>query len=261
MTQLSPNVVPDVGGVFKKVDVIKDAYSKMRISGITVNPTPADLELALTRYENMMAEWLSKNVLVNYNFEENPDPNTVNNVIRSYQDCMSSNLAVRLVPDFNKDVPPTLMTQASSSYSSMSGRVAMERLNGVAYPTRQARGSGNTLRYNRWARFYREFNAGRNNSAQQTMFIGDVNDYVEHFESYLNEGETIASYDIVADPALTLVSDSNDDSNVNYRIQAGQPTGDNQTLSQLVTIIVTTTDGRVETRQILFEIVPPIRRN
>jgi len=259
MTQLSPNTVPDLGGTFLKVDVIKDAYSKMRISGLTVNPTPEDLELALTRYENMMAEWFSRNIVVGYNFEEKPDPNTQNHVIRSYQDCMSSNLAIRLIPDFNKEVHQVLYTQASSSLDSMSGRVALARLNQVPYPTRQARGSGNTLRYNRWARFYRDFNAGINNSAQQTMFIGDITDFVEHFESYLNTGETIASYSIVADPALTLASDSNDDENVYYRIEAGQPTGDNNTLSQLVTIIITTSNGRKQTRQILFELVPPIK--
>ena len=135
----------------------------------------------------------------------------------------------------------------------------MERLNGVSYPSRQARGSGNTLRYNRWARFYREFNAGINNSAQQTMFIGDITDYEEHFESFLAKNEIITSYSIVTDAGLILVSDSNDDQNVYYRIEASQPTTDNTTLAQLVTIIVTTSLGRVQTRQILFELVPRVK--
>jgi hypothetical protein len=259
MTQLSPNVVPDVGGTFRKVDVIKDAYSKIRISGLTVNPTPEDLELALTRYENMMAEWFSRNIVIGYNFEEEPNPNSFNNVSRSYQDAMASCLALKCAPDFGKDIPPLLLSQAASGLSNISGRVAIDRLNQVQYPTRQARGSGNTLRYNRWARFYRVWNAGSNNAAKQTMFIGDVDDFTEHFDAYLKFNETIASYSIVTDPGLILVSDSNDDENVYYRIQASQPTDDNQTLAQLVTIIATTTNGRVETRQILFELVPPIR--
>jgi len=261
MTQLSPNTVPDLGGTFFKVDVIKDAYSKMRISGLTVNPTPEDLELALTRYENMMAEWYSKNVVIGYNFEEKPDPNTENHVIRSYQDCMSSCLAIRLIPDFNKQVHQVLYGQASSSYSSMSGRVASERLQGVTYPTRQAKGSGNTLRWSRWSRFYREFNTGLNNPAQKTMFIGDITDFTEHFESYLNKAEVILSYSIVADAGLILSNVTNDDKNVMYRVEATDPTGDNSTTSQLVTIIITTDLGRISTRQILFELVPRINRS
>lgn len=261
MTQLSPFTVPDVGGDFTKVDVIKDAYSKIRISGLTVNPTPEDLELALKRLENMMATWFARNIVVNYQFEENPDPNSQNGVIRSFQDAMSSNLAIKLIADFNKEAPQTLFAQASSGLETVSGVVAMDRLNKVQYPTRQPRGSGGTLRYNRWARFYRQFNAGINNPAQVTMFIGDINDFTEHFEAYLKEAETIASYSIVTDPALILVSDSNDDENVYYRIEASQPTGDNQTLSQLVTIIVTTSTGRVETRQIAFQLTPPIKNN
>jgi len=259
MTQLSPNTVPDVGGTFFKVDVIKDAYSKLRISGLTVNPTPEDLELALTRLENMLAEWFSKDIVINYNFEDKPNPNSLNQVIRSYQDCMSSCLAIRLIPDFNKQVHASLFGQASSGFSNMIGRTSMERLNGVSYPSRQARGSGNTLRYNRWARFHREFNAGINNSAQQTMFIGDITDYEEHFESFLAKNEIITSYSIVTDAGLILVSDSNDDQNVYYRIEASQPTTDNTTLAQLVTIIVTTSLGRVQTRQILFELVPRVK--
>ncbi len=258
MTQLSPNVVPDVGGVFFKVDVIKDAYSKLRISGLTVDPTNEDLELALMRLENMMAEWFSKNVVVHYNFEEDPDPNTETLVKRSYQDAISSCLAIRLIPDFNKATHVTLFNQASAGYSSVSGRVLMERIQGVPYPRRQAKGSGNTLRGNRWSRFYREFYSGVNNPAKQTMFIGDINDYKESFTSYLKKNETITSYDITVDAGLILQSDSNDDDTVFYRVEATNPTG-NYELSQLVTIVVTTSDNRVVTRQILFDLSQPIK--
>jgi hypothetical protein len=256
MTQLSPNVVPDVGGTFRKVDVIKDAYSKIRISGLTVNPTPEDLELALNRYENMMAEWFSGNIVVNYNFEDDPNPNSYNNVIRSYQDAMSSNLAIRLVPDFGKEIPELLFAQASSSLSNMCGNVAIDRLNQVQYPTRQPIGSGNTIKQHRWLRFYRTFNVGSNNAAQKTMFIGDIDDFSESFTAYLKFGETILTYSIIPDPALIVSNDSNTDDTVSYRIEASQPSGDNQTLGQILTIVITTSSGRKETRQILFQLTP-----
>jgi len=254
MTQVSPFVVPDVGGDILKVDIIKGAYSKLRISGLTVDPTPSDLELALKELESFMAEIFARNMVLGYNFEDDPDPNTPTGVIRSYQFMMETNLAVRLISDFNKTVPQALLDQASGSYSTAAGQAMLEKLNQVQPPRRQARGSGNTLRYNRWSRFYRLFNANINNPAQKTIFIGDINDFEEKFDAYLNTGEVIASYDIVADPGLILSNDSNDDESVFYRIEGSNPLN-NSALSQLVTIIITTSNGRVETRQILFEVV------
>jgi hypothetical protein len=64
-----------------KVDLISGAYSKLRISGLTVQPTPEDLELALTRLENTMAEIEgARNICLGYNFEDQPDPNSVSNI-------------------------------------------------------------------------------------------------------------------------------------------------------------------------------------
>jgi len=47
-----------------KVDRLSAAYSKLRISGLTVDPNPSDLELALNELENMMAELASRGIEV-----------------------------------------------------------------------------------------------------------------------------------------------------------------------------------------------------
>ncbi len=247
--------VVDTGRTIYKVDVIADAYSRLRISGLTVNPTPEDLELALMRLEDMMAEWESRNMTVNYNFEDEPDPNSITNVQAGYKRAMSTNLARDLAQDFNKELHPSLYQLASSSLDSLSGRVALQRLGQVPYPNRQPVGSGNSLRWNRWARFYRDSSGagGLNNSI--TMYIGDINDYREHFDAYLNDGETIASYSIQVDSGLLLVSDSIDGSDVVYRIQAENPNNSNNNYSSQVTIIVTTSEGRVETKVVLFTLI------
>ena len=65
-----------------KVNIISDAYSKLRISGLTVLPTPEDLELALSRLESMMAELDVRGISIGYNFEDNPDPNSLTNIPR-----------------------------------------------------------------------------------------------------------------------------------------------------------------------------------
>lgn len=245
------------GGAATKVDLIIDCYSQMRISGLTVDPTPEDLEVALSRLENMASEWFDiRNICAGYNFEDEPDPNSPSNVPRSTWQAFSTNLAMRLMPDFGKQVLPSLMGQASQSLSSLSGKSMLDRLNQVDYPNRMPRGSGNTLRYNRWNRFYREQATAPTECATNKMVVGDVDDFVEHFDSYLNDGETIASFSLVADPALIISNDAISDNDIVYRVSATGATNDSSLRSQQVTIIITTSDGRVETRFIFFALTP-----
>lgn len=248
--------VKDTGRIIHKVDVIKDAYSRLRISGLTVNPTPEDLDLALTRLEDMMSVWESRNIVINYNFEDEPDPNSITNVKANYKSAMASNLAVDLIPDFNKEVPTVLFNQASGLLDNVSGRTALERLNQVPYPNRMPVGSGNSLRWNRWSRFYRDWTKNINVNNSYQMFQGDVNDYTEQFDGYLTENEVIASFDIQVDTGLSLESSSISDNqtDVIYRIKAISPVNDNGAYTSQVTIIVTTDLGRVETRRIFFSV-------
>lgn len=245
------NQVKPTGGQADKIDFIVDAYSQLRISGLTVDPTPEDLELALMRMENMAAEWDSRTVDVNYNFEDQPDPNSPTNVIRAYHHAFATNLSARLIPDFNKVVPQALMDQATQSYSNMSGRVHLEKLQQVQNSPRMPRGSGNTNKYNRWARFYNTLVSTSDRTID--MFIGDVNDYTEHFDSYLMDTETISSYSIVADSGLTILSDAQVDADINYQLQADDANG---SITKQVTIIITTSTGRIQTRITLFNLAP-----
>lgn len=249
--------VKDTGRQYFKVDVISDAYSRMRISGLTLEPTPEDLELALTRLEDMMAMWESRNIIINYNFEDIPDPNTLTSVKAAYKNAMSSNLAIELIPDFNKEVPAVLYRQASASLDNVSGRVALERINQVPYPHRQPVGSGNSLRWNRWARFYRDYNYKPNVNMSETMFINDINDYMESFDAYLNQDEIIQSFDIQVDSGLSLENSSisSNGREISYRIKAVNGNNEYHDRVSQVTIVVTTDQGRVNTRRIFFSLV------
>ena len=235
-----------------KGDRINDAYSQMRISGLTVNPTPEDLEIALSRLENMMAEFESRNICVGYNFEDDPDPNSVTNVERWAWHGISTNLAIRLIPDFNKVVPATLINQANQSLSNMSARSALVRE--ISYPNRQPRGRGNTSRCSRWSKFYHVQAEAPLSCDTNIMAIDDVDDFIEHFASYLNFDEVISSYTIEADDGLTIVSDSLSSPDVLYRIKAIGNDDSTSNALQQVKIIVTTDAGRIETRLINFEI-------
>lgn len=232
-----------------KIDRINAAYSQLRISGLTVNPSPEDISVALNRLEDMMAELEdNRNLFFNYNFEETPDPASVTNVKRSFNQMIATNLAIRLIPDFNKDPSPALIAQATQSLSSASGVLAANRMREVQYPDRQPRGSGNARR-NRWTRFYPSEVRAKNIPSTNYMQLNDVNDFVESFSAYLDSGETISSFTITGSDGVTVQSSANSDPNINYRVKA---ITDNSW--ETVTIVITTSSTRIETRIINFQI-------
>ena len=230
-----------------KVNLINDAYSKLRISGLTVLPSPEDLELALTRLENMMSEFDTGGVQLGYNFEDEPDPNSVTNIPSFSFDGISSSLTIRLIPDFNKQPPMQLLASAESSMSVISGKVAKDRLRQVQYPARMPVGTGNHL-LSRWAKFYYPVAIPPVESIK--MLIGEINNFISSFQQYLNSGEDIDTFTVEVSDGLTLLSNAVVGDTVNFEIQA------NQTLWQTVKISIVTTDGREEIRVINVEVNP-----
>ena len=201
-----------------KADILQGAYSQMRISGLTVQPTPEDASLGIIRLEDMFEEFFGRGLCVGYNFEENPTTTAPHGMARKYRQMAQTNLAMRLVPDFNKVVPQALMAQAKQSYSFAIGAATLENLREVQAPRRMPRGSGNTLRYNRWQRFNRPAHLPDNNCTTQNVFQGDINDYSEDFTPYL-EGETIQAFEVRSTGALELISATSTDTTINYQIQ------------------------------------------
>ena len=235
-----------------KIDHINGAYSQLRISGLTVNPTPENIATALDRLESMMAEYEdNRGLCLGYNYEENPDPSTVSGVERRDRQMVETNLAMRLVPDFNKVVPLALSQQASQSYSAVSARVAKDRLRQVQPSSRMPVGSGHRYR-ERYQRYYHPEQLPPNECATNIMVIGEIDNFAEDFTSYL-DGETIASFTIVGTTGTSIQSSSNTDTLVNYQVKAVDPapTG---TFNKVV-ITVTTSTGRIKVREVNFEIV------
>lgn len=256
MTSTSLYAVRNTGGTFDKVDIILDAYSQLRISGITRSPTPEDLELALQRLEDMAASWSTTSEDGGYFFEEEPDPNSPSGIIRGYKQAYATNLAVKLIPDFNKPVPPTLMANASAELSNMVGRIAAERIRQVDYPSRMPIGSGTANRYSRWARFYRNSGEIPLSSTSVTMFVGDTKDFTESYGANLFDGETVDSYTLIVDSALTVISDSLSSPDITYRVRATAPAGDKASNVQQITVIAVTSGGRTISRRRFVQIDP-----
>ena len=238
-----------------KADLINDAYSQLRISGLTVQASPADITVALRRLEGMAAEWESRDMCIGYVFEDAPDINTESGVQSWAQYAVSANLAVRLVPDFNKAIPQLLMMQATQSASNVASRTAV--VNQINYPSRQPRGSRNTLRTQSLQRYYPPTVPVPTGCDVKRMIVGDTDDFTESWATYLENGEDVASFTISADAGLTIVSSSLSTPSVNYRINAVGVNPERPILLPQVTIVVTTTDGRIDTRIIQFELTQP----
>lgn len=234
-----------------KIDLINGAYNRLRISGLTVNPGARENALALGRLENMAARWEDKNICAGYNFEENPDLNSDSGIEPKYQDAFESNLAFWLCSDYGKSPGPTLVLEQRLTFSQISASTAIQRQ--TQYPSRQPIGRGNR-RYSHFNKYYNPVSESPISCETIKMNIGDVNDFIEHFDAYLISPETAASFTISADEGLTVVSSSLASPDVLYRIQATGNTENTNDPILKVKIIVTTSTGRIETRIINFEL-------
>lgn len=239
-----------------KIDIIKQAYSRLRISGLTVNPTPDDIEIALQRMESMAAEFDSRNITTGYRISLDPNPNEPTGLPQRFWDLFATNLAVRLMPDFGKSAPPELALQASQALATASASIAADTIREVRPSHRTPIGDVNSLR-NRWhQRFYRDPVLPPENAELNHMFIGDVNDYKEDFTSYLKVGELITEMSFLAGDGLELLEQDNQSPIVAYRVLAVSQV-DNGPWQQ-VRIIITTNQGRRTTRIINFQVEVPI---
>lgn len=236
-----------------KADIINGAYSLMRISGITLDPSAEDLTLGLERLEDMAEEFHARNIVTDYNFETSPVTTSLHNLERKHHFGYKANLAVRLCPDFGKPPPPALVAMQSSSFSFLSSNTAPVKE--TSYPNRMPRGRANTFRSLFWTRFYNREVTAPLSSETIIMYIDDVKAFSESFVAYLDSGESIASYTIEADDGLTITTDANATPLITYTIQAdGLSSGSSIGLLQ-VKIVATTSASRIETRIINFQLL------
>jgi len=243
--------------VLLKSEVISEAYSLLRVSGLTVEPSAEDKKLALSRLESLAAEFEKRQVDLGYNFQVAPDANDAAGIDKENSYSLACVLAFRLFPDFGKGKEPDTMlllsVKAAAAYLHSSTAIVRE----TPMPYRQPIGSGNGLHYDRYNRYYNDPTIAPNKTATIKMFIDDVDNFVESFADYLKSGETISSYTIEADTGLTISSDaiSDSDEEINYTVTATGTSDDTASEAFLrVKIVVTTSNSRITTRVINFKL-------
>jgi hypothetical protein len=231
-----------------KADIINDAYSKLRVSGLTVGATPEDITLALNRLENMIREFQGRNICVDWEIVDVPDVNDYHNLRPEHYDAISTLLAGRLMVDFGKPLTNEMMMSAKGASSFLYSSTAVKQQ--TNYPRRQPRGAGNRRLGSNLSNFLPSAQEPPPDCTETfQMYVGDIEDYTEHYEAYLRDGEDIASFTIESDTGLALISSSSTITDVTYLLRADGDNGENKSAAWLrVKIVVTTTDGRKETR-------------
>jgi hypothetical protein len=210
-----------------KGDIVNQAYSLLRISGVTSQPSPEELKIGLRRLEGFASELFRQNVCVGYNFEDYPNLNSTSGLAPEFWYPFECNLAVRVAPDFGKGdtLSRTLVLNANQGISFLySRKVSFDEDIRISYPQTHPAGSGNFLGLGRRYGNFFTSTADTDLSCQtKKIYENDINEYVEHFDSYIKDEEDIQSYTIAADKGLTIVSSSLSDLpeyNVNYVVKA-----------------------------------------
>lgn len=241
----------------RKLDVINDAYTELRISGLTTSPTPSDLTLALTRLETMMSEWYgNRNINVGYNFQATPTFTAYTNVALNYYNTMVTNLAVRLLAAFGMEIPQALAMNAAQSISGTMGQVALQNARMVQPSRRMPSGNGNTFRGWSWNRFMLPADLPPTVSETNNIVQGEIQDKYEDFSAWLG-ANTIASYTIQSTPLLETSDDAISGSRINYRVTAPvENSGEGPW--QIVLITVTDSIGRVNICPVDYLVVAPV---
>ena len=238
-----------------KNDIVVKAYDQLRISGLTLLPSPSDEALALYTLESMMSEFFTNwNMDVEYSFEATPNLNSETLVPLNFESMMFYNLAIRLVPPFNKQIPQELRGLASTAFSSSLGVVKAQQIRQIQYPRRMPRGSGQTYRNMYYNRYHVPEGLPPISSANNEILVGETQEYFESFDAWLGNN-TIASFNVTVDPRFTLVASANADPRITYTLTATVAEGEG--VWQLVKVTVTDSAGRVEIRLVSFLVCDP----
>lgn len=234
-----------------KGDIINAAFDRLRISGLTFAPGARENKAALRRLESLAARLKGSNICVGYVFEDRPDAGTESGVDLTFSAAFELMLASSLASDYGKALPPSLVAELQAATTALYANTA--KVLPVQYPRRHPVGRGNS-RITRAARYFSPPSNAPSSCETNRMMKGEVDDFVEDFTSYLLDGESIAAYSISSSSGVGIVSSQIVDSTVTYRARADGTSEQSVNTWFKVVISVTTSNNRVEIREINFEI-------
>lgn len=105
-----------------KGDLVKQCYVSMRISGLTVDPTPEDMEMGLAVLERMVLSLENKGIFLSYNRSDNypnPDPSEESGISDKNSQAIILLLFKNLCSAFGKVFPQDLKGEAYTAYQGL----------------------------------------------------------------------------------------------------------------------------------------------
>lgn len=232
-----------------KGEIINGAYSRLRISGLTAQPSPEDVSLALDQLEDTVRELESRNICLGYNFTEFPDPADEATIPSFAVGPLKDVLADRMAPYFGKIFDARVAIRAVGILTS-----ATAVTNKVEYPDRMPIGSGNR-RLDRYRRYYQPqgqppISCSTENSTRESTldFTYDITKFLTLPDGTI---ETVDTYTLEPDTSnLTVVSSSFTDTVLSYRITVSESAREYEFLN----LKVTTDGGRIQNFRLDFSI-------
>lgn len=140
----------------RKSDLVRDALSKLAIINYDYDIDPEEFRTGLIAMEVMIASWDARGIKFGYIISPTPeqakgeDDAGIPDIARK---AIVYNLAIELAPTYGKEISQAISVGASSGMTDLLS--AVQYIPQVQYPRNMPRGSGNTLRFDRWSRFYR----------------------------------------------------------------------------------------------------------
>jgi hypothetical protein len=140
-----------------KSDIVASALNKLAVTGFDYEIDPEELKAGVVALEYMMADWDARGIKIGYAFAADPETANISDPVGipdiAYR-AVTYHLAIDLADTYGKAVTQSVNAGASSAMTSLLS--AIQFLPTVQYPNRMPRGSGNSLRNNRWMRYYRQ---------------------------------------------------------------------------------------------------------
>lgn len=191
--------------IVTKGDLVQGTYSLMRISGLTVNPTPEDTTLALSVADDYAQELKGIGLDVSWQIPEsygNSDPSDTSGLTVEMAGPFKKLLMRELVLAFGRETTQTLELIASKGMRALENIVVC--VPDAQNPTTLPYGSGNEWGYQD-RKFFSE--PVVNNDAYYG-FSGDVYNYSQDFSQWLVDADLVSVEWEVGNSGMTIANET-----------------------------------------------------
>jgi len=192
----------------KKIDLVNGAYQLIRISGLTSNAIPKEIEIALQVSDDYAGELLASGLNTGYiqPLEYGlSDPDDVSGLTNQTAGPFKKLLAKELVDYFGKAVTMTLQMNADKGLRSL--EQLLVNVNPTQNPATLPVGSGNEWDYRR-DKFYPEPN---NDDGAIDKYLTDVFQFENSWVQWLASGDTVTNVAYEFDTGVNITNESFDD--------------------------------------------------